>query len=136
MDELETALENEQESPPAGGSGKRVSDFLSFCEGDIDPTLNKKIRALIDCDTDYLVYLDEDLCAQWTFNKDTPSGFDDVANRIGRLETLSITQLLPLQQEPFERLLAESMARILGDENEEKAVLSRNLNSPWFYGGF
>ena len=87
----------------------------------IDPTLNKKIRMLVDCDRDYLVYLDEDFCAQWTFNGDSPPGFDDVANRIGRLETLSITQLLPLQQEPFERLLAESMARILGDKNEEKA---------------
>lgn len=97
---------------------------MPFCEGDIDPTLNKTIRTLIDCDTGYLVYLDEDLCVQWTFNEDSPSGFDDVANRIGRLETLSITQLLPLQQEPFERLLAESMARILGDQNEEKAKAS------------
>lgn len=114
-------LEDEQEPRSVGGSGRRVSDFIPFCEGDIDPTLSKKIRTLIDCDTDYLVYLDEDLSVQWTFNGDSPPGFDDVANRIGRLETLSTTQLLPLQQEPFERLLAESMARILGDKNEEKA---------------
>lgn len=117
-------MDKDQESRPTGGSGRRVSDFMPFCEGDIDPTLNKTIRTLIDCDTGYLVYLDEDLCVQWTFNEDSPSGFDDVANRIGRLETLSITQLLPLQQEPFERLLAESMARILGDQNEEKAKAS------------
>jgi hypothetical protein len=106
-------MENGQESRPINGSARRVSDFTSFCEGDLDPTLNKKIRTLIDSDTDYLVYLDEDLCAEWTFNGDSPSGFDDVANRIWRLETLSITQLLPSQKEPFERLLAESMARIL-----------------------
>jgi hypothetical protein len=103
------------------GSGTWVSDFTSFCEGDVDPTLNKKIQTLIDRETDYLVYLDEDLYAEWTFNGDTPSGFEDVANRIGRLETLSITQLLPNQRAPFERLLAESMARVLGDKNEEKA---------------
>jgi hypothetical protein len=108
---------NEQDS----GSGKRVSDFTPFCEGDIDPTLNKKIRTLIDCDTDYIVYLDEDLYVEWSFNQDSPGGFDDVANRIGRLETVSMTQLLEPQREPFERLLAESMARILGDKNEKKA---------------
>ncbi len=60
-----------------GGSGKRVSDFTPFCEGDTDPTLNKKIRALIDCDTDYIVYLDEDLYVEWSFNQDSPGGFDD-----------------------------------------------------------
>lgn len=115
-------LENEQETRPTGGSGRRVTDFMSFCEGDTDPTLNKKIRVLIDCDTEHLVYLDEELYAQWTFNEDAPAGFDDVANRIGQLETHSITQLSnPIQREAFERLLAEGMARILGDKNESKA---------------
>ncbi len=114
-------LEDEQEPRPAAGSGRQVNNFRPFCEGDFDPTLNKKIRILIDCATDYLVYLDDDLYVEWTFNGTAPGGFEDVANRIGRLETLAITQLLPLQRELFERLLAESMARIIGDRNEEKA---------------
>ena len=114
-------LEDEQEPRPAAGSGRQVNNFRPFCEGDFHPTLNKKIRILIDCATDYLVYLDDDLCVEWTFNGTAPGGFEDVANRIGRLETLAITQLLPLQRELFERLLAESMARIIGDRNEEKA---------------
>jgi hypothetical protein len=104
-----------------GGSGKTVNDFSVFCEGDTDPSLNKKVRVLIDGDVHYLVYLDEDLFVEWTFNQPTPSGFDDVANRIGRLETVSATQLDEEQREPFERLLGESMARILGDKNEGKA---------------
>jgi hypothetical protein len=112
-------LENKQ--PASSGSGKKVDDFGTFCEGDLDPSLNKKIQTLIDGSTDYIVYLDEDLYVEWSFNKETPDGFEDVANRIGRLETLSITQLNESQRESFERLLGESMARILGDDNEEKA---------------
>lgn len=108
-------------SEAVSGTGKEVSDFNSFCEGDTDPTLNKKIRALIDCNKDYIVYLDEDLYVEWSFNQDSPDGFEDIANRIGRLETVSRTQLLEPQWEPFERLLAESMARILGDKNEKTA---------------
>jgi hypothetical protein len=107
-------------SEQSGGSGKLVDDFSPFCEGDIDPTLNKKSNTLIDADKDYLVYLDEDICAEWTFNGETPAGFDDTANNIGNLETLSLTQLSSTQREPFERLLAEAMARILGDHNEER----------------
>jgi hypothetical protein len=104
------------------GSGRKVSDFTSFCEGDIEPTLNKKIDTLVDCDTDYIIYLDENLYVEWSFNPESPPGFDDVANRIGHLETISETQLPdPKQRKPFARLLAEAMARILGDKNEEKA---------------
>jgi hypothetical protein len=112
----------EQQPNHISGSGKRVNDFELFCEGDLDPTSNKTIKSLIDCDTDYLVYLDTDLYVQWTFNGETPKGFDDVANRIGNLETLSLTQLLPEQREPFERVLGESMARVLGDKTEDKAI--------------
>jgi hypothetical protein len=103
------------------GSGRRVEDFTPYCEGDLDPTLNKKIRTLIDSDKDYLVYLDEDLYVEWTFICDSPAGFEDTANSIGHLETLSLTQLDETQREPFERCLGEAMARILGDHNEEKA---------------
>jgi hypothetical protein len=106
------------------GSGKPVADFGTYCEGDLEPTLNKRINALIDCTNDYIVYLDDDLYVEWSFTHDhgdSPDGFDEVANRIGHLETLSITQLSRDQREPFARLLAEAMARILGDRDEGKA---------------
>jgi hypothetical protein len=113
---------SENVQPVGRGSGIEVDDFSSFCEGDTEPTLNKKIHTLIDSSRSYLVYLDEDFYVEWTFNGGTPKGFEDVVNRIGQLETLSITQLLDKsQREPFERLLGESLARILGDHNEAKA---------------
>lgn len=103
------------------GSGKRVDDFTPFCEGDPDPTLNKQIATLIDAGKDYLVYLDEDVYVQYTFIGESPAGFGSTANKIGHLETLSLNELSPRQRAPFERLLGEAMARILGDHNEEKA---------------
>jgi hypothetical protein len=106
------------------GSGRSVDDFSSFREGDIDPTLNKSIKTLIDSNVSYPVYLDEDLYAEWTFNGGSPDGFDSTANKIGHLETLSLAQLSSAQREPFERLLAEAMARILGDHSEEKATVA------------
>ena len=111
---------------PGPGSGRRVEDYTPFCEGDVDPTLNKKICTLIDSDEDYLIYLDEDMYVEWTFICDSPAGFEDAANLIGHLEAQSFTQLNETQREPFERCLGEAMARILGDHNEEKAQAALN----------
>lgn len=106
-----------------GGSGKTVKDYSCFCEGDIEPSLNKRIRTLVDCTSDYIVYLDDDLFVEWSLADEcevSPSGFDSVANAIAHLETMSITQLSRDQREPFGRLLAEAMARTLGGGDEEK----------------
>ena len=107
------------------GSGRIVSDFDSFCEGDIDPTLNKRIRVLIDSYSSYIVYLDEDLSPEWSATSDygeMPDGFAEVANRIGHLETQSKGLLRESQIEPFARLLAEAMARILGENDHQKSA--------------
>jgi hypothetical protein len=111
---------DEQDKAQGQGLGRVVADFTSFCEGDIEPTLNKKIRALIDCTRRYIVYLDEEFYVEWAFTHEQgefPRGFDEIANSIGHLETISITQLTQAQREPFGRLLAEAMARILGDRD-------------------
>src|SRR5438552_8037034 len=105
---------------PPEGSGRPTSDFSSFCEGDIEPTLNKKIETLIDVTRNYIVYLDDEHFVEWSLHE-SPSGFDNVANKIGHLETLSITQLSPSQRRPFARLLGEAMARILGGGEEKEA---------------
>jgi len=113
-----------EETRKPKGSGISVDDFTPFCEGDVEPTLNKRIRTLIDCTRTHIVYLDDDLYVEWAFTREqgkSPDGFDNVANRIGHLETISITQLSQLQREPFARLLAEAMARTLGDRNEDEA---------------
>jgi len=106
------------------GSGVIVDDFSSFCEGDIEPTLNKKIHRLIDAEDDYIVYIDDDFFVQWsTADKygDTIPSFGAVANRLSQLETLSRTSLRKSQIEAFAGLLAEGMARIIGDKDETNA---------------
>jgi len=107
------------------GSGRFVQDFSPFCEGDVEPRLNKKIRVLIDSSADHIVYLDEDLYVEWAYSRppaEGPEGFDNVANEIGHLETLSITQLTKEQREPFARLLGEAMARVIGGGKKEEAM--------------
>jgi hypothetical protein len=74
------------------GSGRSVSDYTAFCEGDVEPSLNKKIHLLIQKDRNHIVFVDEDGSVEWAFNGETPGQFEDVANEIGDLETLS-TQL-------------------------------------------
>lgn len=107
------------------GSGRSVDDFSPFCEGDIEPRLNKRIKVLIDSTSEYIVYLDEEFYVEWAYIRlpvEIPPGFDNIANRIGHLETLSITQLAKVQREPFARLLGEAMARVIGGGTEEEAI--------------
>jgi hypothetical protein len=107
------------------GSGRSVEDFSPFCEGDTEPRLNKTIKVLIDSAPEYIVYLDEELYVEWAYIRlpvEMPTGFDNIANRIGHLETLSITQLTKVQREPFARLLGEAMARVIGGGTEEEAI--------------
>ncbi len=73
---------------------------------------------------------------QWSWNDaygEDPPGFAEVANRIGHLETLSATQLGGEQNELFERLLAEGMARCLGEKDEKKATETLNNAEGYLY---
>lgn len=113
---------NEHKTPI--GSGVVVDDFSSFCDGDIEPTLNKKIHSLIDSTDDYIVYVDDDFFVQWSLTDkygDTIPSFGAIANRLSQLETLSRASLRKSQIETFAGLLAEGMARIIGDKDETKA---------------
>ncbi len=106
------------------GSGRNVRDFLSYCEGDIEPSLNKRIYMLIDAEKDYIVYLDDELFVEWSMTDSygqIPEGFGEIANRTGHLETLSMVLLKPKHIKPFRRLLAEAMARVVGDRDLSKA---------------
>jgi len=68
-----------------------VDDFSQFCEGDTEPTLNKKIHTLVEATKDYIVYLDEDLYVSmsWSdsFYEDSVDRFAEVSNRMLELET-------------------------------------------------
>lgn len=104
-------------------SGHAVNDFSPYCEGDIDPTLNKRINTLIDSDTLYMVYLDDDLSVQWTMTDtfQVPTGFGEIANRVGHLENMSQMFLGTDQLAAFRRMLGEAIARIVGDDDLKQA---------------
>jgi hypothetical protein len=107
------------------GSGIVVDNFSSFCDGDIDPTLNKEIHCLIDTEDNYIVYVDKDFYVQWSiltpkYGNVIPS-FGAIANKLRQLETLSRTSLNKSQIETFAGFLGEGMARIIGDKDEAKA---------------
>jgi hypothetical protein len=109
------------------GSGRPVENFSSYCEGDIEPTLNKRIRTLIDTEDEYIVYLDDELYVEYSWTNAygaAPTGFGEIANKVAHLETLSMVYIGPAQLEPFRRLLGEAMARIIGDKDEIKAKAS------------
>jgi hypothetical protein len=114
----------QNDDPPKTGSGKDVEDYTSFCEGDTEPSLNKKIHAMISCEKNYIVYIDDEFTVQWAWNDDygdDPPGFAEVASRIGHLETLSETQLSTKQIELLARLLGEGMARAVAERDQQKA---------------
>jgi len=113
------------------GSGRPTDDFSYFCEGDTEPTLNKPICVLIASKKDHIIYLDDKHSVQWSTTEayderadaDQHKNIGIIASRIGHLETLSV-QLRdndPKQVEPFERLLGEAMARMIGDEDYNAA---------------
>lgn len=68
-----------------------MEDFSTFCEGDLEPTLNKKIQTIIIASADYIVYVDQNNYVQWSYTdkKTMPKGFGLIANRVGYLESLS-----------------------------------------------
>lgn len=99
-------------------------NFLIFNEGQTEPTLNKRIKTLILKDQGFIVYLDDDLCVQWTTNQhygDFASDFGNVTNRAGYLEETANGLLSPIQHKSFQRLLAESIARLLDDRSSVNA---------------
>jgi hypothetical protein len=118
------------------GSGVDVDDFSSYCEDDIEPTLNKKILFLIDSEVDYIVYVADDLFAQWSMTENygkTISAFATISNRVNQLETLSMTSLRKPQRKAIAGMLAEAMARVIGDKNETKAREVLGMAESYYY---
>ena len=109
--------------PTVPPSGRVVEDFSPFCEGDLDPTLNKRINMLIDSEVEYIVYLDDEYFVQWSMSEECKQAaeFGEIANRVGHLETASMMLLRPDQIKPFRRMLGEAMARIIGDADAKQA---------------
>lgn len=103
-----------------------VDDYRALSEGDHDPSLKKDIKTLIIKDEAFIVYLDKEMCVQWSTNrKYDPARFSvdfgKVTNRIGLLESLSKYLLSDPQLEIIRRLLGEGMARLIDDSHSANA---------------
>ena len=89
-------------------------NFSTLREGDKDPTLNKVVEWLIDCDDDYIVYLDEDYYVEWTMNDNSLLGPDTgpYLNMVGWLEAVDTSYLRLQQIKSYRRMIAEGVARL------------------------
>jgi hypothetical protein len=117
------------DDPDHPGSGKIVKAYSCLCEGDVEPSTNKKIKLLIDAEDEYIVFLDEEGWIWWSIIRcfEYPDGYADVANKIADLETLSTDPLSVTDRFQFGRMLGEAMARFLGDRDKRSAFESIDL---------
>jgi len=99
-------------------SSDEIDDYSIFSEGDVVPSLKKKIKYLIAGDHDFIVFLGDDLITHWacvdSCADKLPQGYGKILNRVGILETQSSIVIKDLDQLIlFRRLLGESLARLL-----------------------
>lgn len=100
--------------------------FSTLKAGEVDPELNKKIRRVIIQHDDFLVYLDEDLEAQWHVadTRDTPH-FGKVLNAVAdvalRSEFLRNEKNEVATFERIRLLTCEAIARVIDDMDESAA---------------
>lgn len=106
-----------------GPSGKQVSSFSDYCEGDRDPRLNKRIRELIKRGEHYIVYLDDELCVQWSGEaclNQSPAA-DGIRSQVMYWEAVVLRLIAPEYRQPYARLLGEVVASTLPEGNVVEA---------------
>ena len=107
-------------------------NFSTLREGDKDPTLNKVVTWLIDCDDSYIVYLDEEDYVEWTMNDNSLLGTDTgpYLNMVGWLEAIDTSYLRPQQIKSYRRMIAEGVARLF-QKNLQAAQNAFTLAEKW-----
>ena len=88
--------------------------FMSLNEGDVDPSLNKRIAVLIAKHPHYIVYLDGDGYVEWATNAALkwPDDAGPVLSRVSLLEATPLTHLDPEMVRSFRRMVGEGVARL------------------------
>jgi hypothetical protein len=113
-----------RDTPPSAARAA-ADDFRHLKDGDTDPALNKLIKTLILKGHNFIVYLDEQQCVQWVthpeYYGDFAPDFGNVVNRAGYLEEIARELLSPRQRMGFQRMVAESVARLLDDRTSDHA---------------
>jgi len=123
-------------TPPAADDDRERDLYpFKFCtlrEGDKDPTLNKRIKWLIDSDDNFIVYVDEDNYVEWNMNDNAMLGPDtgQYLNRVGRLEAVDTSYLAAGRIETYRRLIAEAVARLF-QKNFVAAQAALDLAEQW-----
>ncbi len=96
--------------------------------GEIDPVTGVRVKQLIMWSETFVVYLGEDLFTYWWLS-DHPSTiieFGKVLARVASLESRPIGHLAPDRALAFRSLVAESVARALGDNSYQGAEAALN----------
>jgi hypothetical protein len=111
-----------------------VPAYNSMHEGDIDPVLNKRIDTLILSDTNFIVYLDQDLFVEWSYSTsygELPDEAGEVLNRVSLLEAIPIGHLSIDQIRTFRRLVGEGVARLLGEHDSRASISVLDKAQSW-----
>lgn len=114
-------MSNKELSPSAS---EEIRDYRRFKEGMEFPPLKKNIHILIVVESNYIVFLDEKLYMHWWYDGSYgkfADGFGAVLARQADLEATSTLLLKKPHLEPFRRMLAEAIARLLDDRSVEHA---------------
>lgn len=106
--------------------------FSNLHEGSHDPTLDKTVKWLINCDDNFIIYIDEDLYVEWTMNDNAMLGVEagPFLNRVGQLEAVDTSYLSATRITSFKRMIAEGVARLF-EKNYEAAKDALDLAEAW-----
>ncbi len=111
------------------GKEINVENYSGFCEGDIEPSLRKKIRELSTSEDNFIVFLDENLTIQYSvndaygdINKEFGEDFGSIMNQVVHLEALSQGHLEEKELLTFKRILIESVSRLLEERSAKNAA--------------
>lgn len=108
----------------------KIEDFSHLKEGQVDPCQDKKIRRLIYCEIDFIVYLSEDLRIHISTSDalKEPPGYGAVSSKVSELQATSgvLLQNKSLLEE-FRAMVAEAYVRNFkdGDSVNATAVLKK-----------
>lgn len=123
LEKAEAAAARAEEAANRAAEGASATANLK--EGDLDPSLGKRIQVLILRKRDCIVYLDETSSVKWWSapEKDPLAGIAraEIANRIVRLEAESGRLLASGDLPAFRRMLGEAMATMYKGQTIEAA---------------
>lgn len=106
--------------------------FSKLRENDLDPTLNKTVKWLVNSDDDFIVYIDEDLYVEWNMNNNSmlDANTGPHLNRVGQLEAVDTTYLDRTRVESYKRMIAEGVSRVF-EKNLDAAKTALDFAESW-----